>query len=67
MNRTRGWILIPFLLSLGCAPKQPESASTTSSAPIYDEGADAQRDVDAAIAGAERSGRNMLLIFGANW
>lgn len=51
-----------FLLGIGCAPK-PALPST----PIYDEKADAHRDIAAAIANAPGSQRRVVLIFGANW
>lgn len=35
--------------------------------PIYDEKADAHQQVDAAIQAASKSGRNIVLDFGANW
>ena len=35
--------------------------------PIYDEKADAHRQIEAAIAQASRSGKNVVLDFGANW
>jgi len=35
--------------------------------PIYDENADAHRQIEAAIVQASRSGRNVVLDFGANW
>jgi thiol-disulfide isomerase/thioredoxin len=35
--------------------------------PIYDESADAHQQIAAAIAQASRSGRNVMLDFGANW
>ncbi len=49
-----------FLLVLCCAAQQP-------TAPIYNEKADAHHDIAAAIANAEGSQRNIVLIFGANW
>ena len=60
MNRPKYWFLILFLLVLGCAAKQPSTS-------IYDEQADARHDIAAAIANAEGSKRNIVLIFGANW
>jgi len=60
MNRPMYWLLLLFLLIFGCAGQQP-------SASIYDEKADARRDIAAAIANAEASKRNIVLIFGANW
>jgi len=61
MNRSKCWFLILFLLFFGCVRKQPTTA------PIYDEKADAHHDIAAAIANAEESKRNIVLIFGANW
>jgi len=58
MNHPRYWFLILFFLASGCAGRQ---------APIYDEKADAHHDITAAIAIAEESKRNIVLIFGANW
>jgi len=34
---------------------------------IFDPQANARRDIDSAIAKASRTGRNIVLIFGANW
>lgn len=34
---------------------------------LYDEKADAQRNVSMAIAKAAKSRKNVVLIFGANW
>jgi thioredoxin 1 len=44
-------------------------AATLSAAenPIYDEKADAHQQVGAAIQAASKSGRNIVLDFGANW
>ena len=60
MNPPKYWFLILFLLVLGCAGKPPTAS-------VYDEKADAHRDVAAAIANAEQSKKNIVLIFGANW
>jgi thioredoxin 1 len=60
MNALRGWVLVPVLSVVACAASQ-------SSAPVYDEKADAHHDVAAAISSAENSKRNVVLIFGANW
>ena len=60
MNLKKRWLLIFTLLFCGCARKEP-------TAPIYDEHADARRDLSAALVKAEKSNRNIVLIFGANW
>ena len=60
MNFSKHWLLILFLVALGCAGQEP-------TAPIFDENADAHRDISAAVADAEVSKRNIVLVFGANW
>ncbi|MFZ0962830.1 MAG: hypothetical protein WAO35_18330 [Terriglobia bacterium] len=61
MNPRKYWFLILFVFLCACARKQPPAA------PIFDEKADAHRDIAAAITNAEGSRRNIVLIFGANW
>lgn len=39
----------------------------TASEPIYDEKADANKQVEAAITEASAGGKNVVLVFGANW
>jgi thioredoxin 1 len=41
--------------------------SGAASRPIYDESADAQRQIRMAMAEASRTGKNIVLDFGANW
>ena len=60
MTQRKFGILFLFLLFLGCTRKQPTAI-------IYDEKADARRDVAAAITHAEEGKKNIVLIFGANW
>ena len=60
MNLPRYWFLLLVVLVLGCARNAP-------SARIYDEKADAHHDIAAAIASAAPAGKNIVLIFGANW
>lgn len=60
MSRTKSWLLILFLL-VSCG------ALRASTEPIYDEKADAHRDISAAIANARKAKKNIVLIFGANW
>jgi len=48
------------LFAVGCSAAQ-------RSTPIYNEQADARRDVAAAISAAGSSKKNVVLIFGANW
>jgi len=60
MSRTKSWVLILVLLVSGGFLKG-------STEPIYDEKADAQRDISAAIANARKAKKNIVLIFGANW
>ena len=60
MSWPKYWYFILFLL-LFCAAQKPPTVS------VYDEKADAHRDIAAAIANARGSQRNIVLIFGANW
>lgn len=61
MHRTK-YLLLVFLLVWGVA--------MAAEVPIYDEKADASRQIAAAIAAASPSGnpaKNIVLVFGANW
>lgn len=60
MNPPQYCFLVLLLLVLGCAGKRPSTS-------VYDEKADARHDIATAIANAEGSKRNIVLIFGANW
>jgi protein disulfide-isomerase len=60
MSRTNCWVLIPVLLASSGVLKG-------STEPIYDEKADARRDISAAIADARTAKKNIVLVFGANW
>ena len=42
-------------------------AAKAASQPIYNEHADARRDIATAISQASKAGKNVVLIFGANW
>ncbi|HEY6292798.1 MAG TPA: thioredoxin family protein [Terriglobia bacterium] len=42
-------------------------AAPTAENPIYDEAADAHQQVAAAVAEASKTGKNIVLDFGANW
>jgi thioredoxin len=55
-----------ILLAL-CGLTMGAGLARAASQPIYDEQADARRDIAAAIAQASKTGRNIVLIFGANW
>jgi protein disulfide-isomerase len=60
MSCTKCWLLILVLLVSGGVLKG-------STEPIYDEKADAQHDISAALAHAAQAKKNVVLIFGANW
>ena len=60
MNRPEFWIPLLLLLLAPAAADQPTAS-------IYDENADAHRDVAAAITKAQAAQRNVVLVFGANW
>ena len=50
-----------------CGLLMATALARAASQPIYDERADAHRDIAAAISQASKTGRNIVLIFGANW
>lgn len=54
------------LLAL-CGLLMGAARARAATQPIYDEQADARRDIATAIAQASKTGRNIVLIFGANW
>jgi len=60
MRSTMGFLTVFLLLLV------PISA-TAASRPIYDENANAQQQIAAALAATAKSGKNIVLIFGANW
>lgn len=60
MSRANFVIPALFLLLVPAMADQPGAS-------IYDENADAHRDVVAAITKAQASQRNVILVFGANW
>jgi len=74
MRRAAPWVLLASLLA-SCAGERAEPAKGTGPAgPAppevarpYDEGADAQAQIDAALASAQADHRRVLLVFGANW
>jgi hypothetical protein len=54
------------LLAL-CGLIMSTALARAATQPIYDPQADARQDIAAAIAQASKTGRNVVLIFGANW
>jgi hypothetical protein len=54
-------------LAVCCGLTMAAALARSASQPIYNEQADARRDIAAAISQASRAGRNIVLIFGANW
>jgi thioredoxin 1 len=66
-------LVAAFTLSVGVALAAPMTVPVISSQPLvaaahpYDEAADAHAQVAAALAEAQRSGKHVLLDFGANW
>lgn len=50
-----------------CGLMMAAAMAKSASQPLYDEQADARRDIAAAIARASKTARNVVLIFGANW
>ncbi len=59
--KRNGFLLVLFTLLATTA------LAKASGKGIYDEKTDARRQVASAIAEASRSGKNVVLIFGANW
>jgi hypothetical protein len=60
MRRLKTLLIVPAALALF-------GLATAGDEPLYDEKADAHRQVEAAIAVAAKSGRRVVLVFGANW
>jgi thioredoxin len=60
MKRAIGFITVYLLLLTPIA-------ATGATRAIYEENANPQQQIDAAIAAASKSGKNILLVFGANW
>ncbi len=60
MRRRPYWLAILTALLIG-------TVMVGASEPLYNEHADAHHDVAAAMAHAEKAGKNVVLIFGANW
>jgi len=60
MRRCKCLFLVPALLAVAIVVKGAD-------APLYNEKADARRDIRAATAEAGRAKKNVVLIFGANW
>lgn len=54
-------------LAVCCSLTMAAALARSAGQPIYDEQADARRDIAAAISRASKTGRNVVLIFGANW
>jgi len=50
-----------------CGLMLSAALARAASQQIYDPQAEARRDIAAAIAQASKTGRNIVLIFGANW
>ena len=50
-----------------CGLMMGAALARATTQPIYDTQADARQDIAAAIARASKTGRNIVLIFGANW
>jgi len=59
---SRNKFRLPILIVLWFA-----MALRGASEPIYDEKADARRDISSAIADAAKTQKHIVLIFGANW
>jgi len=65
MKKSRMKRAIFFLAACGLLLSTTQAQAATQ--PIYNEHSDAAREVAAALARASKTGRNVVLIFGANW
>lgn len=66
MKSAKHVLLLTILLMVGCSSGCSRTQHFTST-PVYDEQADAHRDVNAALSSAGTNKKNIVLIFGANW
>ena len=55
------------VLMATCGLAMSAARVSAASQPIYDEQANARQEIAAAVTKASRTGRNVVLIFGANW
>jgi protein disulfide-isomerase len=55
--------ILVLLIAVGL----PGAQKQTAEAPLYNESGDARAQISAAIAEASRTGKNVVLDFGANW
>lgn len=60
-------MICAVLLLAACGLAMSAAQAIAESQTIFDEQANAPRDIAAAVAKASRTGRNVVLIFGANW
>jgi thioredoxin len=63
----RTYIKRGLLFLAVCGLTMGTVVAKAASRPIYNEHADARRQIDAAILEASKTGKNVVLIFGANW
>jgi protein disulfide-isomerase len=66
-KREANYLKRNILLLAVCGILASAALARAASQPIYDEQADAHRDIAAAISQASKTGSNIVLIFGANW
>jgi len=59
--------LAALILLAACAPLQAEPQAAHPEARAYDKGADANTELDAALARAAASGKRTIVVMGANW
>jgi thioredoxin len=67
VKREANYLKRNILLLAVCGIMVGSALARAASKLIYDEQADARRDIAAAISQASKTGRNIVLIFGANW
>ncbi|MCI0588218.1 MAG: thioredoxin family protein [Planctomycetes bacterium] len=70
MTRPAPGILLLLAALIAVPARSQEGTPSTEEkkpAPIYDESADAKKQIEAALARAKEENKRVLLVFGANW
>lgn len=62
-----GLVALALLVPASTRAGEPRALKPPVTTPLYDEFADAKRDVAAALMSAAASGKLVVLVFGANW
>ena len=60
-------VLLAIVLALMVSAKAYAQLNTVLDTPIYDENADAKKEIKAALIKAKAENKRLLLVFGGNW